>query len=118
MYVGAIRAEFTIPASCSLKSKRKPLRSIIDRLKNNFKCSASEVAYQDKWQRTSIGIAVVSGEEKVLRKQMEDIKQFLTTNSEMMLISIHERIFDKMENEDYFCEDRDDTPPEDLLFMN
>lgn len=118
MYVGAIRAEFTIPASGSLKAKRKPLRSIIDRLKKNFQCSVAEIDYQDKWQRTAIGVALVSGNENVLRNQLNAIKQFLRTNSEMMLTSIHERIFDKMDNEDFFCENGDDTPPDDILFMN
>ena len=57
MIVGVLRIELFIPESGSLKSKRFAIKSIKDRLKSRFNVS-------DKWQRTSLGIAVVSNESK------------------------------------------------------
>ncbi|MHC4871722.1 MAG: DUF503 domain-containing protein [Planctomycetota bacterium] len=115
MFVGALKAEFTIPGCRSLKEKRKPLRSLKERVKNKFNCSVSEVGFNDKWQRVALGIAVTAGEEKLLREQLDSIKRFLRTDSEMALTSIFERVFDKLSDEDLLC---DSGPPADLLFMD
>jgi len=64
MIVGVLRIELFIPESGSLKSKRFAIKSIKDRLKSRFNVSVAEVDNSDKWQRTSLGIAVVSNESK------------------------------------------------------
>ncbi len=64
MIVGVLRIELYIPESGSLKSKRFAIKSIKDRLKNRFNVSVAEVDNSDKWQRSSLGIAVVSNESK------------------------------------------------------
>ena len=64
MIVGVLRIELFIPESGSLKSKRFAIKSIKDRLKNRFNVSVAEVDNSDKWQRSSLGIAVVSNESK------------------------------------------------------
>ena len=64
MIVGVLRIELYIPESGSLKSKRFAIKSIKDRLKSRFNVSVAEVDNSDKWQRTSLGIAVVSNESK------------------------------------------------------
>ena len=60
MHVAVVRLELHIPASRSLKEKRAVLRPIVEGLRHRFQISVAEVDYQDKWQRTLIGIAVVS----------------------------------------------------------
>jgi uncharacterized protein YlxP (DUF503 family) len=60
MVVGVCTIELYIHEPNSLKAKRKVLKSIITRVKNKFNVSIAEVAYQDKWQRSVLGIAVVS----------------------------------------------------------
>ena len=64
MIVGVLRIELFIPESGSLKSKRFAIKSIKVRLKSRFNVSVAEVDNSDKWQRTSLGIAVVSNESK------------------------------------------------------
>ncbi len=44
----------------SLKAKRKVVKSILARVKNNFNVAIAEVDYHDKWQRSVLGVAVVS----------------------------------------------------------
>ena len=55
-----VRLELHIPTSRSLKEKRAVLRPIVEGLRHRFQISVAEVDYQDKWQRTLIGMAVVS----------------------------------------------------------
>jgi uncharacterized protein YlxP (DUF503 family) len=60
MIVGVCTIELHIQEPNSLKAKRKVIKSIISRVKNKFNVSIAEVGYQDKWQRSVLGIAVVS----------------------------------------------------------
>jgi uncharacterized protein YlxP (DUF503 family) len=60
MIVGVCTIELHIQEPNSLKAKRKVIKSIVTRVKNNFNVSIAEVGYQDKWQRSILGVAVVS----------------------------------------------------------
>ncbi len=61
MHVAVARVELHIPQSRSLKEKRAVLRPIVEGLRRRFHLSVAEVAHQDKWQRSAIGLAVVAG---------------------------------------------------------
>ena len=60
MIVGVCTIELRLRAICSLKAKRQVLKSIITRVKNNFNVAIAEVDYHDKWQRSILGVVVVS----------------------------------------------------------
>ncbi len=46
----------------SLKEKRRVVRAIKDRLKNNFNVSVAEVGDQDNWQSLHMGISAVGSD--------------------------------------------------------
>jgi uncharacterized protein YlxP (DUF503 family) len=60
--VGVTSWELHLPASQSLKDKRRIVKSLKDRLHQKFGVSAAEVDHQDLWQRALIAAAVVSGD--------------------------------------------------------
>ncbi len=62
MVVGCCMMDLYFPESGSLKSKRQVLKSVIARLRNRFNVSVAEVDANDLWQRSVIGVAVVSNE--------------------------------------------------------
>ena len=62
MYVGTAKITMHIPASASLKDKRQVVRSVLQRLRNEFGVAAAEVANQDLRQLAVLGLASVSGE--------------------------------------------------------
>jgi uncharacterized protein YlxP (DUF503 family) len=66
MLVGLFQIELFIPESGSLKSKRFVLKSLKTRLRNKFNISVAEVDGNDKWQRTVLGISMVSNERKLI----------------------------------------------------
>ena len=86
MIVGVLRIELFIPESGSLKSKRFAIKSIKDRLKNRFNVSVAEVDNSDKWQRTSLGIAVVSNELKHLESILGNVMNLVYGDNRVEVI--------------------------------
>ncbi len=73
MFVGVCKLELFIPNSHSLKSKRMVGTSIIKRVQNKFNVSISEIDENEKWQKMSLGIAIVCNERKFIDKTMNKI---------------------------------------------
>ena len=57
----------------SLKSKRKIVKSIINRLRNNFNVSVAEVGSNDIYQKAIIGFALVGNNRKVINSKIDKI---------------------------------------------
>ena len=64
MVVGLAVWELMIPGCASLKDKRQVVRSLKDRLHNQFNVSAAETAHQDVHDRAQLAACVVSGDRK------------------------------------------------------
>jgi uncharacterized protein len=59
MVIGCCSIKFYFHGNNSLKGKRRVVRAIKDRLKNDFNVSVAEVGDQDVWQSLHIGISAV-----------------------------------------------------------
>jgi uncharacterized protein len=81
MVIGVLTFEIFIPTSESLKEKRFVLKSLKDRLKNKFNISVAEIGFQDKWQRSAIGIALIGNEQSHVEESLQHIFTFID-NSE------------------------------------
>lgn len=93
MIVGLLTLDLHIPEANSLKSKRLVIKSLIDRVKNKFNVSISEVDAQNLWQRSVIGIAYVANETKIINQVFEKIKTLvLNTHSVEMINSTMEML--------------------------
>jgi uncharacterized protein YlxP (DUF503 family) len=57
----------------SLKGKRKIVKSIIARLRNNFNVSVAEVGSNDVYQRAEIGFALVGNNRIVVNSKIDKI---------------------------------------------
>jgi uncharacterized protein YlxP (DUF503 family) len=62
MVVGVAVIELHIPASRSLKEKRRVVKSFVERLHERLRVSAAETGFHDLHQRAEIGIAAVAGD--------------------------------------------------------
>lgn len=60
MYAAAMRVELLLRGINSLKEKRHVVTSLINHLDRTLRVGVSEVDHQDKWQRSSIGVAAVA----------------------------------------------------------
>lgn len=76
----------------SLKEKRMVVKSLVQRLKNKFNVSVSEIDEQDIHQTIVIGIAGIGGTSAQLDSTMENIITFIENNTDAELIGIEEEV--------------------------
>ena len=62
MVVGVLHLSLALPASESLKDKRQVVRSVLQRVRNQFNVSAAEVDTLDQRQLATLGFSCVSNE--------------------------------------------------------
>ena len=77
MFVGVLVIEIMIYSSTSLKEKRIVLKSLKDRLKNKFNIAIAEIGFQDKWQRSQLGIVTISNQHSHLENSLQKIFEYL-----------------------------------------
>jgi len=73
MPVGLLTIEIHIEDAQSLKDKRQVLRSLKDRLRARFNVAVAELAFQDVWQRSRVGVVTISGDAKHLEESLAEI---------------------------------------------
>lgn len=87
MIVGVLVIEIMIYSSTSLKEKRYVLKSIKDRVKKKFNVSIAELFYQDKWQRSRVGIVTISNQLSHVEQSLQQVFQFLDREETFEIIS-------------------------------
>jgi uncharacterized protein len=73
MHVGSLKVRLLLRESRSLKDKRQVVRSIKDRLHNEFNVSVAEVDSLENRQMIVLGLAMVSNEAAPIRSAFETI---------------------------------------------
>ena len=69
--------ELWIPEAQSLKEKRRTVKKGIERIRSRTGASVAETGMQNSWQRAELGVAIVSGNRRVLEGQVERIRRIL-----------------------------------------
>ncbi|MGI5949570.1 DUF503 domain-containing protein [Peptoniphilus sp.] len=92
MLIGICTCEIFIYEANSLKEKRRIVKSIIEKSKNRFNISISEVGYNDKWQKALIGFAIVSNDKVIVEQTIESVTKFMSSYSEIEIIDIDREI--------------------------
>ena len=85
-HVVLLTAALFIPASHSLKTKRRVLKSLKDRVRARFNVSVAEVGFQDKWQRAALGFSAVGSEKTSLDRLMQKILSLMEQIDEVQII--------------------------------
>ena len=73
MIIGYLSLEIYLPYSHSLKEKRKRLSAIKDRLRKKYNVALAELDYQDKWQRSKIGVVTLNNRKTMVEKLFQRI---------------------------------------------
>jgi uncharacterized protein YlxP (DUF503 family) len=79
MFIGVLRLTLHLPEPGSLKSKRHLLRSAIDRVKSRFNVSIAEVADNDLWQRSVVGVAAVGNDHAFVNETLDKVADFVSS---------------------------------------
>lgn len=93
MVVGVCQIDLLIPGNASLKGKRKVLRKIIDRVKNRYNISVSEVGDNDLWQRSQLGLSVVGNDSRHINSSLDRIINFIDALNVAQIIHSEIEIF-------------------------
>ena len=72
--VGLLTLHLHIPHSHSLKDRRKVLRALKDRLRRS-NVSVAEIEFQEKWQRSLVGVVAISQTEAHAQEVLERVEQ-------------------------------------------
>ena len=95
MVVGIGIITFRLHECRSLKGKRKIVKSIVNRLRNNFNASVAEVGANDAHQRAEIGFSLVGNDKSLINSKLDKALNFVETlglaeiiDTEMELITL------------------------------
>lgn len=77
MNTGVVKIQLHLPENQSLKDKRRIVKSIISRLRNQYNISIAEVDDNDLWQMATLGISCVSNNSQHVDETITDIIKFI-----------------------------------------
>ena len=77
MNVGVCKVRLRLPGNLSMKGKRQVIKSITARVADKFKVSVAEVDDNDRWQVATIGISVVSNDNRYTNEVLSKIVDFI-----------------------------------------
>jgi uncharacterized protein YlxP (DUF503 family) len=78
LVIGVCTLTLHIPESQSLKAKRRVIKSITARVRNQFNVSIAEVDANDVWQSAVLGIACVSKDATYAHGLLERVVQTIS----------------------------------------
>lgn len=93
MLIGTLEVELYLPGTSSLKEKRFILKSIKTKIRNNYNVSIAEVDFQEKWQRSCLGIACVSNNRRFLDTTLAKVLSAITRENRLEIIDQTVEIF-------------------------
>lgn len=77
MVVGSLKVRLLVRGSRTLKDKRQVVRSILDRIRNQFHVAAGEVEAHDDYRVIVLGFAAVGSEHQPVRQVLQTIAEAL-----------------------------------------
>lgn len=86
MHVGVMRLSLHVPHARSLKDKRSVVRRFRDRVRARFDVSIAEVDAQDLLQRAVFGVSVVSADQAVCERLLEQVAREAEVQPEAVLL--------------------------------
>jgi len=90
MNVGICRIKLHIAESRSLKDKRRIVKSVVSRLRNQYNISVAEVDDQDLWQLVTLGITCVSNHRQHVDETLSKVMSFISSNYPELEIVEHQ----------------------------
>ncbi len=77
MVVGVLTMELFMAEASSLKSKRRILKSLLDKMKSRFNVAVAEVGDQDRWQHSTVGVTCVTNDAAHAHRMMSMVVKFV-----------------------------------------
>ncbi|MBP1642795.1 MAG: hypothetical protein H6Q03_1464 [Acidobacteria bacterium] len=92
MFVGYGVLDLHLPHARDLKSKRRVVKGLVDRLHARFRVSVAETGAQDLWQRAEVGVAVVGRDASEVERALDQVLALAEQEPEAMILAWEPRI--------------------------
>lgn len=80
MVIGVRSFELHVAGAHSLKDKRSVVKSLRDRLHNEFNVSVAETGHNDAWQTAELTVCVVSSDRRHADSVLAAVDHFIDSN--------------------------------------
>jgi uncharacterized protein YlxP (DUF503 family) len=77
VFVAALAIELRLRDCRSLKAKRSVVRPLVEGVRRRYQVAVAEVGRHDAWQRATIGVAAVGGDEAHVRDVLDEVERFV-----------------------------------------
>ncbi|MCL6477418.1 MAG: DUF503 domain-containing protein [Peptococcaceae bacterium] len=88
MVVGVLTLELFMGEASSLKSKRRILKSLLDKMKARFNVAVAEVDKQDKWQYSTVGVTCITNDPSHAHQMMSAVVKYVETSGTVEILGI------------------------------
>jgi uncharacterized protein YlxP (DUF503 family) len=78
--IGVRSWELHVPGAHSLKEKRSVVKSLKDRLRNEFNVSVAETGRHDAWQAAEVTVCLVATDRRGAESVLEAVDRFVASN--------------------------------------
>jgi hypothetical protein len=86
MIVGVLQLEISVYEAMTLKDKRRVMKSLKDRIHNNFNVSIAEVDHNDHIRSGSLGVAIVANERRFVESTLSKVVEFVKRAPQLTLV--------------------------------
>ena len=83
MHCCALSMEIHIPASGSLKSKRRVVKHLLETCRSRFGVAVAEVGHQDRWQRSALGFAAIGSSPGQVEEVLDAVERYVWSHPEV-----------------------------------
>jgi uncharacterized protein YlxP (DUF503 family) len=77
VHVALVAIDIRIAHADSLKSKRRIVKSLKDRLRARFNVAVAEIGYLEEWQRSVVGVTMIGNDRRNLEQNYAAIEQLV-----------------------------------------
>jgi hypothetical protein len=84
--IGTLEVVLLIRESHSLKSRRRVVKSLTDRIRSRFNVSVADLGDQNLWQKAVIGVAVVANDGRFVNQVLSKVLHFISADPRAEII--------------------------------
>ena len=92
MFAGIAVLDLHLPHARDLKSKRRVIRGLVDRLHARYRLSVAETDAHDLHQRSELGVAVVARDAGEVERMLDEVLRTVEEEPEVMVLEWSPRI--------------------------
>ena len=75
-FICVLQLDSHLPDTSDLKGKRKILKSLKQQLRQRFGAAVAETDHHDLWQRTTLTLALVDGDQSALSERADAVQRY------------------------------------------